>query len=127
MKIDFSVQQAISSASKESQNHDKSVITAYNADLKLIPRSLPNYTLANGVSHMDRIISEIDSNGPEGAFFIADLNIVKNQYVRWVTNLPRIQPFYAVKCNPDPYVVSTLAELGSGFDCASMVKPLLNL
>jgi ornithine decarboxylase len=32
---------------------------------------------------------------------------------------PRIEPFYAVKCNPDPVVVKTLAILGCNFDCAS--------
>ena len=32
---------------------------------------------------------------------------------------PRIEPFYAVKCNPDPVIVKTLAILGCNFDCAS--------
>ena len=30
-----------------------------------------------------------------------------------------MEPFYAVKCNPDPVVVKTLAILGCNFDCAS--------
>ena len=33
--------------------------------------------------------------------------------------MPRITPFYAVKCNPDPGIMRTLAALGAGFDCAS--------
>eukprot|EP00954_Amorphochlora_amoebiformis_P015496 1215646-Amorphochlora_amoeboformis.AAC.1 len=33
--------------------------------------------------------------------------------------LPRIEPFYAVKCNPDARILSTLEALGTGFDCAS--------
>ena len=32
---------------------------------------------------------------------------------------PRVEPFYAVKCNPDPVIVKTLAILGVNFDCAS--------
>lgn len=32
---------------------------------------------------------------------------------------PRVEPFYAVKCNPDPVVIKTLAILGCNFDCAS--------
>ena len=28
-------------------------------------------------------------------------------------------PFYAVKCNPDPEIIKSLALLGAGFDCAS--------
>uniref|UniRef100_A0A672HSL2 ornithine decarboxylase n=1 Tax=Salarias fasciatus TaxID=181472 RepID=A0A672HSL2_SALFA len=40
-------------------------------------------------------------------------------YLRWTTNLPRVQPFYAVKCNNTPAVLWLLSALGSGFDCAS--------
>lgn len=30
-----------------------------------------------------------------------------------------VEPFYAVKCNPDPVIVRLLAALGCGFDCAT--------
>jgi diaminopimelate decarboxylase len=30
-----------------------------------------------------------------------------------------VEPFYAVKCNPDPVILKTLALLGVSFDCAS--------
>lgn len=33
--------------------------------------------------------------------------------------MPRVTPYYAVKCNTDPAMVSLLAALGAGFDCAS--------
>ncbi|RAL61481.1 hypothetical protein DID88_009410 [Monilinia fructigena] len=33
--------------------------------------------------------------------------------MRWKKNLPRVKPFYAVKCNPDPQVIRLLAELGT--------------
>jgi ornithine decarboxylase len=55
----------------------------------------------------------------EYSFFIADLGEVYRQFLRWKRNLPRIEPFYAVKCNPDPLVLRLLASLGAGFDCAS--------
>ncbi|KAH8094502.1 ornithine decarboxylase [Cristinia sonorae] len=55
----------------------------------------------------------------EKAFFVADLSYVYQQHVRWKKNLPEIEPFYAVKCNPDPYVLRLLSSLGTGFDCAS--------
>lgn len=35
---------------------------------------------------------------------------------------PRVEPFYAVKCNPDPVIVKTLALLGCNFDCASRAE-----
>jgi len=56
----------------------------------------------------------------ERAFFVADLSRVYFQYQRWARCLPGIKPFYAVKCNPDPFVLRLLATLGTGFDCASL-------
>ncbi|KAH9902398.1 ornithine decarboxylase [Cubamyces lactineus] len=55
----------------------------------------------------------------EKAFFVADLSSVYRQHERWKKLLPEIEPYYAVKCNPDPYVLRLLAALGTGFDCAS--------
>ncbi|GAA6008083.1 hypothetical protein JCM10207_007022 [Rhodosporidiobolus poonsookiae] len=56
----------------------------------------------------------------ENAFFVADLAEVYRQHVRWMRELgERVQPFFAVKSNPDPYVLRLMAALGMGFDCAS--------
>ncbi|KAJ2655716.1 Ornithine decarboxylase [Coemansia sp. RSA 1200] len=58
----------------------------------------------------------------EDAFFVADLGEVYRQFAQWTQLLPRVQPFYAVKCNPDAQVVRLLARLGAGFDCASRME-----
>lgn len=55
----------------------------------------------------------------EEPFYVCDLGIVVAQYYQWKRLLPRIQPYYAVKCNPDRAVVKTLLMLGADFDCAS--------
>ncbi|KAF9957031.1 hypothetical protein BGZ72_002223 [Mortierella alpina] len=55
----------------------------------------------------------------ENAFYVADLGEVYRQHKRWKALLPRIEPFFAMKCNPDPMVMRLLASLGAGFDCAS--------
>ncbi|KAF2645984.1 ornithine decarboxylase [Massarina eburnea CBS 473.64] len=69
-------------------------------------------------------VSAIDSDtcdaGEDDAFFVADLGEVYRQHLRWKKNLARVKPHYAVKCNPDPQVLRLMAELGMGFDCASM-------
>jgi ornithine decarboxylase len=33
--------------------------------------------------------------------------------------MPRVLPFYAVKCHPEPAVLRLLIAMGAGFDCAS--------
>lgn len=50
---------------------------------------------------------------------LCDLSSVERMFRLWQKKLPRVNPFYAVKCNNDPQIVRTLAELGTGFDCAS--------
>ncbi|EME83986.1 uncharacterized protein MYCFIDRAFT_187191 [Pseudocercospora fijiensis CIRAD86] len=58
-------------------------------------------------------------NEDDDPFFVADLGEVYRQFIRWKQHLPRIKPYFAVKCNPDPAVLRLLHNLGTGFDCAS--------
>jgi len=58
----------------------------------------------------------------EDAFFVADLGSIVRQHSQWKSLLPRVEPFYAIKCNPDPVVVATLHYLGANFDCASKAE-----
>lgn len=37
----------------------------------------------------------------------------------WRAAMPRVVPYYAVKCYPEPAILRLLAGLGAGFDCAS--------
>ncbi|KAL1746362.1 pyridoxal-dependent decarboxylase [Schizophyllum fasciatum] len=74
--------------------------------------------LRNGIMQSHRLVASGEADA-ERAFFVADLGQVALQHERWITALPEVHPFYAVKCNPDPYVLRLLAALGTGFDCAS--------
>jgi ornithine decarboxylase len=53
------------------------------------------------------------------AFYVVDLAEPARKYDQWRAELPRVKPFYAVKCNDDVKIVETLAAVGTGFDCAS--------
>lgn len=53
--------------------------------------------------------------------FLCDLGEVYRQHQKWKRELPFVQPFYAVKCNPDKQLLTLLGKLGTGFDCASKV------
>ncbi|KAH9481900.1 Ornithine decarboxylase [Psilocybe cubensis] len=78
----------------------------------------PEIHLRNGIMNASRLSAAHEPDA-EKAFFVGDLSVVYEQHQRWKACLPEIQPFYAVKCNPDPYVIRLLASLGAGFDCAS--------
>ncbi|XP_058070931.1 ornithine decarboxylase 1A, chloroplastic-like [Magnolia sinica] len=65
------------------------------------------------------IISIIDEEAPLDPFYIMDLGLVITLYHSWVHHLPSIKPFFPVRCNPDRTLLTTLAALGSGFDCGS--------
>ncbi|QPG97046.1 Ornithine decarboxylase [Epichloe festucae Fl1] len=80
------------------------------------PKQLIGDALHKRVVSVDH---ELCEPGDEDTFYVADLGDVYRQHLRWKKNLPRVKPFYAVKCNPDPQVLHLLAELGTGFDCAS--------
>lgn len=53
------------------------------------------------------------------AFFVGDMGDIVRKYKIWSNQLPRVEPFYAVKCNDDLAILAVLAQLGTGFDCAS--------
>jgi len=67
-------------------------------------------------------INELDAQGSDEAFFVGDLGDIVGKFVKWKQLLPRVEPFYAVKCNQDEQVVKLLADLGTGFDCASKAE-----
>ncbi|KAJ5795019.1 hypothetical protein N7457_001618 [Penicillium paradoxum] len=79
-------------------------------------------------SHIGRILKRSLVGGDE-SFFIADLGQLLRQHRRWTQHMPGIRPYYAVKCNSDPTFLKVLAELGTGFDCASIeeIRTVLNL
>lgn len=53
---------------------------------------------------------------------MADLGDILRKHLKWLKALPRVTPFYAVKCNDSRTVLKTLAAIGTGFDCASKVS-----
>ncbi|XP_050012110.1 antizyme inhibitor 2 isoform X2 [Alexandromys fortis] len=62
------------------------------------------------------------TTGKVAAFFVADLGAVVRKHFCFLKYLPRVRPFYAVKCNSSLGVLKVLAELGLGFSCASKAE-----
>ncbi len=55
-------------------------------------------------------------------FLLIDSGIVRTKARRFKAALPRVQPHYAVKANPDPRILKTLIEEGVGFEIASVAE-----
>jgi len=77
------------------------------------------------VSAAKRCLSEkVHTAAKDEPIALLDLGAIRRRAETWFRLLPRVEPFYAVKCNPHPAVLETLwsvcKERGSGgFDCAS--------
>ncbi|RHY04410.1 hypothetical protein DYB25_008200 [Aphanomyces astaci] len=72
-------------------------------------------------SVLNRLWQHIET-GEENAFYVVDTSAVEARFNLWMKHLPYVKPYYAVKCNPDPSILQTLARLGAGFDCASQAE-----
>ncbi|CAG7834075.1 unnamed protein product [Allacma fusca] len=64
----------------------------------------------------------LEEKATEDAFYVCNLGEIIKKHQEWKTCMPRVKPFYAVKCNDDSKVLETLAGLGTGFDCASKAE-----
>jgi ornithine decarboxylase len=78
------------------------------------PLGLPSHWPA---SLHPRVLSDLDLPTP---YLATDLRILEERLQRFVTALPRVQPFYAVKCNSAARVLSTVVEQGASFEVASL-------
>lgn len=57
--------------------------------------------------------------------FVIDHAVLRRNLATFTRHLPRVQPYYAVKANPDPAIIKTLYDAGASFDVASMPEFLL--
>ena len=53
------------------------------------------------------------------SFYIVSTTMLKEKIDLWREKLPRVTPFYAVKCNPNKEMIKLMIKENMGFDCAS--------
>ncbi|MBI1778352.1 MAG: type III PLP-dependent enzyme [Proteobacteria bacterium] len=70
----------------------------------------------------ERIREFLSRRRDDGPCLVVDLEIVRDNYLRFAKALPDTKVFYAVKANPDPSLLQLLSELGSSFDAASVAE-----
>lgn len=66
-----------------------------------------------------KIASSKNTKNDDNPFIVMNLDTIIRKYNEFRQLLPRVKPFYAVKCNSDPILLKILSLLGTGFDCAS--------
>ncbi|CAN4085420.1 unnamed protein product [Withania somnifera] len=71
----------------------------------------------DGMTDFIRLIAEKHEAGQP--FYVLDLATIERLMDRWNVSFPNVKPFYAVKCNAEPALLTKLANLGANFDCAS--------
>lgn len=67
----------------------------------------------------DIIRTILEKTEDDNGFFLVHIDKIIEKHKKWVELLPRVKPYYAVKCNPNPAVIKLLSMLNVGFDCAS--------
>jgi hypothetical protein len=80
---------------------------------------LPNRSVESELKYRLDWLTRQGLNDDTYAFYVVDIGSIESRITRWRRSLGDIQPYYAVKCNPDPLVLRFLAFRGFGFDCAS--------
>jgi len=99
--------------------------SALFSQLRLPADVINKYEVESVTKTVEELMEEkinSDTFEQEEAFYIIDLGVVLKKYKQWVQYLPRVKPFYAIKCNPNPAIIKALANLGVNFDCASKTE-----
>ncbi|NXT21883.1 AZIN2 inhibitor, partial [Syrrhaptes paradoxus] len=71
---------------------------------------------------LENLLAELCQASDQQAFFVADLGDVVKKHLRFLKALPRVKPYFPVKCNGSEGVIRLLAELGAGFACTSKAE-----
>ncbi|XP_058122753.1 ornithine decarboxylase 1-like [Anopheles ziemanni] len=69
---------------------------------------------------LSELVARTVASGPhDRPIHLLEVDTVVSRYAEWLRHLPRVKPYYAIKCNDTEAVVETLTVLGAGYDCAS--------
>ncbi|KFO76859.1 Ornithine decarboxylase 2 [Cuculus canorus] len=71
---------------------------------------------------LENLLVELCPASDRQALFMADLGDIVKKHLRFLKALPRVKPYFPVKCNGSEGVLRLLAELGAGFACANKAE-----
>ncbi|NXT04810.1 AZIN2 inhibitor, partial [Prunella fulvescens] len=71
---------------------------------------------------LENLLGELCQESHQQAFFVADLGDIVKKHLCFLKALPRVKPYFPLKCNSSEGVIRLLAELGAGFACANKAE-----
>ncbi|NXF81402.1 AZIN2 inhibitor, partial [Sclerurus mexicanus] len=71
---------------------------------------------------LETLLGELCQESDQQTFFVADLGDIVKKHLRFLKALPRVKPYFPVKCNGSEGVIRLLAELGVDFACANKAE-----
>ncbi|NXV62659.1 AZIN2 inhibitor, partial [Molothrus ater] len=71
---------------------------------------------------LENLLGELCQESQQQAVFVADLGDIVKKHLCFLKALPRVKPYFPVKCNGTEGVLRLLAELGAGFACANKAE-----
>jgi ornithine decarboxylase len=79
---------------------------------------IENYKNLNKIKNV--ACSLINQYKLNDSFYIVSMKHLDYKIKNWFNYLPKIKPYYAVKCNPNEKIIKQMVNKGLGFDCASL-------
>ncbi|NXN55986.1 AZIN2 inhibitor, partial [Rynchops niger] len=71
---------------------------------------------------LQNLLVQLCQESDQQTFFVADLGDIVKKHLRFLKALPRVKPYFPVKCNGSEGVIRLLAELGAGFACTNKAE-----
>ncbi|NWH52615.1 AZIN2 inhibitor, partial [Fregata magnificens] len=71
---------------------------------------------------LENLLVELCQASDQQAFFVADLGDIVKKHLHFLKALPRVKPYFPVKCNSSEGVIRLLAELGAAFACTNKAE-----
>jgi len=78
----------------------------------------PAHNIVTTLKNLRHLVSSFPK--ASGSIAVLSKSRIESQWSTWAKALPTIKPYYAVKCNPEPFLLKTLIDKGANFDCASL-------
>jgi len=75
----------------------------------------PSIRLISDPSTIESLLESELNKGEHSAFYLVNLGAVVEKWLQWSKLFPRVEPFYAMKSNPDINIVRTLHFFGNWF------------